>query len=140
MASTPDHMAGINAAVPKWDPSNPDKYVYDPRQPYDRADYEKFRQARLARDQARNAKSAADLKKTMKDVSGFLKDKARPNRPLEWDGESSCFAALEYDPEAGGVWADFHRGGTYFYPMARAEALEWFDDESAGGYFNDAVR
>lgn len=137
----PDFMKGLNALPKKWDPSNLDKgYNYDPRQPYNSQDYAAFKQARAARDQQRNVKDKADLKRTMKDVSGFLKDKARPNRPLEWDGESTCFADLQYDADAGGVYADFHRGGTYFYEMSRSDARQWFEDDSAGGYFNDVVR
>ncbi len=142
MSPSDDHLSGINSLVPRWDPNNLDKgYSYN-KDAYDRADYQKFKEARAARDKARNAKAQAELKATNKDVKSILRDQLRPNRPLEWDGESECFADLEYDAEAGGVYATFHRGGagTYFYPMSRQEAAEWFDDKSAGGFFNDFVR
>jgi hypothetical protein len=59
-----------------------------------------------------------------------------------WDGNSTCFADLEYDADAGGVWAEFigPAAGTWFYPMSAADARDWFNDESVGGYFNDYIR
>jgi hypothetical protein len=39
------------------------------------------------------------------------------------------------------VFATFYKGGdTYFYPMSRADAQDWFDDDSLGEYFNAFVR
>jgi hypothetical protein len=151
MPQPPDHQAGINA-LPKWDPNNLAKgYAYDWRQPYDPKDYAKFKEARAAADKARQARSERDLKQALKDAAQAVRDKLdseleksgakrAKTPPPEWDGASTCFADLEYVP--GGVWATFHRGGaiTYFYVLSKAEAADWFDDESAGGYFNDNVR
>jgi hypothetical protein len=145
----PDHMKGLNA-LPRWDPSDPTKYNYDPKN-YDPNDYAKFKQARAERDQQRQVKDKAVMKKALQNAAQAIHDKAneiqgkpkRP-RPVEWAGDSECFADLEYSAADGGVWATFNRGGQtpapYFYPMSKAEARDWFDDDSVGAYFNDAVR
>lgn len=118
MASN-DPASRINELVPRWDASNPTAYNYDWRN-YNRADYQKFKEARAQRDRERQAKAERDLKQTMKDVRDFIKEKlpedVRANYVPEWDGESECFADLEYDAEAGGVVATFHRGGEYRGP------------------------
>jgi hypothetical protein len=144
-----DHMAGINA-LPRWDPNNLDKgYNYDWKN-YDPNDYAKFKAARAARDKAKVAKDKADLKQVRRDVAQVISDKVSevtktPKRHrLVWGGDSDCFADLEYSASDGGVWATFYRGGDtpdpYFYPMSREEAAAWFDDPSAGAYFNANVR
>ena len=65
----------------------------------------------------------------------------RNRRPLIADQASSCFDDLRYSQSAGGVFATFAKdGSSYFYPMSRADAQEWFDDDSLGEYFNAMVR
>jgi hypothetical protein len=53
---------------------------------------------------------------------------------------SSCFDALTY--KNGVVRASFigPASGTWEYEMSRADAKEWFDDASLGGFFNENVR
>ncbi len=65
---------------------------------------------------------------------GYIKD-----APLEADcSDSVCFESLVW--EDGEVTAVFARNGAeYTYPMSRAEAKEWFDDD-LGEYFNDEIR
>jgi hypothetical protein len=141
-------MAGINS-LPKWDPNNPTTYRYDWKN-YDPRDYEKFKQARIAFDKKRQAESQKRLQETMQNAIKSITDKVKSERnnltrnhvPV-WDGESECFADLQYSKEDGGVWAWFYRGGQtpapYFYALSEAEAREWFDG-SAGGWFNDNLR
>lgn len=64
----------------------------------------------------------------------------RRKPPLVWDGDSECFSDLRYSPSAGGVYATFARDGSqYFYPMSRAEARDWFNDD-VGRVFNSEIR
>jgi hypothetical protein len=53
---------------------------------------------------------------------------------------SECFDSLKY--KNGVVRASFvgPAAGVWEYPMSRADAKEWFDDASLGGFFNDNVR
>jgi hypothetical protein len=52
---------------------------------------------------------------------------------------STCFDDLSW--EDGVASGTFVKGGqTYDYEMSREEFLEWADDDSLGGYFNDNVR
>lgn len=53
-------------------------------------------------------------------------------------GGSKCFADLRY--KDGTVYATFTDGSQYSYDVSRSEALEWFDDDSLGEYFNAMVR
>jgi hypothetical protein len=53
-------------------------------------------------------------------------------------GGSKCFADLRY--KNGTVFATFTDGSQYEYPLSRSDALDWFDDDSLGGYFNAMVR
>lgn len=58
---------------------------------------------------------------------------------LRADAEAStCFDELSF--RAGTVFATFTDGSEYTYDMSKAEAKEWFDDPSLGGYFNAVVR
>ena len=62
-----DHMSGINALVPRWDPENLAKgYNYDPRN-YDRQDYERFKNARREADQKRQKQAERELKNAMRE-------------------------------------------------------------------------
>ena len=63
---------------------------------------------------------------------------AKKQKPLVYDGASKCFVDLRWS--GGQVFATFTDGSQYSYPMSRAEAADWFNDESVGGYFNDLVR
>jgi hypothetical protein len=144
------HLDGINALVPKWDPSNLDRgYSYDPKN-YDRADYAKFEAERAERDQARQAKAERDLAKAMKDAGKVVSDKVRDELgrniregdALSIDKPSTCLAAVDWeaiDDEGNGVvTGEFHRGGAKIYsaPMTLDEFLDWSDDESVGSWYN----
>ncbi len=59
---------------------------------------------------------------------------------LTAEQDSTCFDELTYSQSAGGVFATFTDGSSYFYDMSRSEAQDWFDDDSLGGYFNAVVR
>lgn len=136
-----DHNSKINA-LPRFDPNNLGKgYSYDYKS-YSREDYARYKALRIAADKARQAAAERALAKTVRQAWRDVRDIVRPNRPLEWDNVSTCFADLQYDAARGGVVATFHRGGdvVYFYEMSRAEAREWFDEASAGGFFNGNVR
>ena len=64
----------------------------------------------------------------------------KPRAPKVLVGpESSCFDDLRWS--GGTVFATFTKDGSqYTYDMSRAEAKEWFSDDSPGGYFNAEVR
>jgi hypothetical protein len=64
----------------------------------------------------------------------------KSNANMVADQESSCFSSLTYSQSGGGVFAEFTDGSSYFYPMSRSEAVEWFSDDSLGEYFNYEVR
>ncbi len=73
-----------------------------------------------------------------------LDQAAKPNskrrgKPMVWDGTSECFDDLRYSPQAGGVFATFTDGTSYFYALSRSEARDWFADD-VGRYFNAAIR
>jgi hypothetical protein len=53
---------------------------------------------------------------------------------------STCFDSLSF--KAGTVRAVFANPtvGEWTYEMSRAEAREWFDDDSLGSYFNENIR
>ena len=58
---------------------------------------------------------------------------------LTAEGGSACFDELKYSQSAGGVYASFAKGGTWFYPMSRADAEQWFQNDQ-GVWFNKMVR
>jgi hypothetical protein len=59
---------------------------------------------------------------------------------LTAEQDSTCFDELRYSQSAGGVFATFSKDGSqYFYPMSRADAQEWFDDD-LGRFFNAFIR
>jgi hypothetical protein len=62
----------------------------------------------------------------------------RRTKPLVWTGDSTCFDDLRYS--GGSVYATFTDGTQYIYPSSKAEAREWFQDESVGKYFNAFIR
>lgn len=143
--ATPDHMSGIERAVPK--------FVYDPKN-YDPKAYKEFKDARRAVDQERVARSQRELKRTMRNVAQEIKEHFESElrkagittedtgrNALEWLGESTCFSDLTYDHEAEEVVATFRRDGSvYRYGLTREEAEEWFDAPSAGKFFNAEIR
>jgi hypothetical protein len=61
-------------------------------------------------------------------------------KPLIADvGGSTCFNSLVY--ANGEVIAQFAKDGSvYSYPMSRADAKDWFNDDSLGEYFNAEIR
>jgi hypothetical protein len=153
MPPSDPHMAGINALPRLWDPSDLSKgFKYDWRN-YDdkaKAEYKKFSEARAQSDRQRQAKAKAELDAAMKQVGRTISDRIksevgkekRSRGELVWLGDSTCFAELEYSREDGGVFATFAKdGSTYFYPMSRSEAAEWFEDApSQGQFFNAEIR
>lgn len=64
---------------------------------------------------------------------------SRHRPPMVWDGDSACFSDLRYSPSAGGVYATFTDGSSYFYPMSRSDARSWFDSD-VGRTFNAEIR
>jgi hypothetical protein len=56
--------------------------------------------------------------------------------------DSECFDELLYSAQDGGVYATFANAtrGTWFYPMSRAAAKEWFEADGLGEFFNAAIR
>jgi hypothetical protein len=67
----------------------------------------------------------------------------RPSRAKELKADTSgstCFTSLKY--KDGVVSATFANPtvGTWEYEMSRADAKEWFDDPSLGGFFNANIR
>ena len=67
----------------------------------------------------------------------------RPTRAKELKADTSgstCFDSLTF--KNGVVRASFvgPASGVWNYEMSRADAKEWFDDASLGGFFNDNVR
>ncbi len=52
---------------------------------------------------------------------------------------SDCFNSLVFT--GGEVIAQFAKDGSvYAYPMSRADAKEWFSDDSLGEFFNSEIR
>lgn len=145
--SAPDHMKGINA-LPKWDPSNPTKYTYDPAN-YDRTDYAKFKEARVAHDKAARKESLKRLKAAQKQfakdfrqaVMDKTKEAARIKGPTRTEIDnavregrtlvatipSSCFSEVYY--EDGVCTAVFARDG---YVWEEEMPLDDFLDLVAG--------
>ena len=81
------------------------------------------------------------INKSLKEQTSQAEQKQKAFRRggLQWLGDSTCFSDLYYSRADGGVWATFWKGGgTYFYPLSRSEAADWFDDGSAGGWFNES--
>lgn len=81
----------------------------------------------------------------LRNAPGYLKPAPakRPSRATELKADvsgSSCFTSLHF--RSGVVTAVFANPtiGTWQYEMSRADAKEWFDDASLGGFFNDNVR
>ncbi len=77
-------------------------------------------------------------------AQGITPPKAkRPSRAKTLVADTSgseCFDSLTY--KNGAVTASFigPAAGTWEYSMSLAEAREWFNSDSLGGYFNDEIR
>lgn len=109
-------------------------------------------QARLDAERAKGLPRGSTLPKpaprTMQKITTPLSEAPHYTRAkqanrggLTADQASTCFDELVYSQSAGGVFATFAKdGSSYFYPMSRADAQEWFDDDSLGEYFNAMVR
>ena len=143
-----------------WDPQNISAgFRYDPKT-YDPQDYERFRQARQARDKQSLAqanmlaeKLNTDLAKTL---SGIVAEKLSPTldevqqavadgSTLRATQESTCFASLEYiplDDESGTVIGVFQNGyGPYeSEPVDLQEFLDWASSDSLGKTYNAEFR
>jgi len=86
-----------------------------------------------------------DRLRALRNAPGYVKPTPakRASRVKELKADtsaSSCFDSLTF--KNGVVRASFigPAAGVWEYPMSRADAKEWFDDASLGGYFNDNVR
>jgi hypothetical protein len=153
-------MDGINA-LPRWDPSNPTKYAYDAKN-YNAADYEAFKQARLAFTQQRTNAAAERNKQVMKEANQAIKDKlkeekqkgsgqkrlsldqiktaAKAGKTIWADAASECFAELSW--RNGIAHAEFNKrnpDGGYDYEVDLETFLEWASD-SLGEFFNAEIR
>ncbi len=155
--SPPDHTAGVNS-LPRWDPNNLDKgFIYD-RSTYsrDREEYRKFKEARAARDKARQEKAERELDRVVKGANKLVADKVKeelknsvqPGDVLTIDRPSTCFKSVSWqadesdddgDEVNGVVTGEFHRGGDVVYsaPMTLSEFLDWADSESIGSAYNE---
>lgn len=158
-------MDGINA-LPKWDPSNPLTYRYDPSN-YDRADYAKFKQARLDFIKKRDT-GKPSLEQAMKNLNRTIKQtigdkiaeqvgltkkqptKSQMQKALANGGElhavtpSDCFSDLYAIADDDGmvlvtaVFANPTRG-EWQYSMSLDDFLDWANDD-LGVAFNEWVR
>jgi hypothetical protein len=89
--------------------------------------------------------STANIKRFLANKP-MLRKAQRPEESVEKDGgalvattPSNCFDDLSW--EDGVATASFAKDGrVYDYEMSKEEFLEWADDDSLGGYFNDNVR
>ncbi|HUE11650.1 MAG TPA: hypothetical protein VMQ54_11955 [Steroidobacteraceae bacterium] len=86
-----------------------------------------------------------DRLRALRNAPGYQKPAPakRPSRAKTLTADTSdseCFDSLTY--KNGVVTASFigPAAGVWEYSMSRAEAAEWFSDDSLGGYFNDNVR
>jgi hypothetical protein len=162
------HLDGINSLVPRWDPSNPTKYNYDPKN-YNAADYAQFKEARAKFGQQQLKDERASLRETTKNlnktINDFLKDEFKKQNESEskknqltrgqikaavaagktiWiDRPSTCFESVGFQKDSGAI-ATFWRGGdlTYTYPdVGIDEFLDgWASASSLGGFFNAEIR
>lgn len=131
------HMDGINS-LPRWDPSNPTKYNYDPSN-YSAADYAEFKQAQLAAQTKQQAATRARSKQIMKEVNKAIADQlkegrnggknaslaevkaaAKAGKRLYANVPSDCFEELSWvadkdDPTTGTVTGTFYHGGALTY-------------------------
>jgi hypothetical protein len=104
-------------------PSPGNKYSAEQRKAWG-AEQDRLRAARAAQPTPTTpAKRASRAKTLSADCSG-----------------SSCFTSLTY--KDGTVTASFANPtiGDWDFEMSLADAREWFNDESLGGFFNDNVR
>ena len=86
-----------------------------------------------------------DRLRALRNAPGYQKPTPakRPTRAKEMKADtsgSSCFDSLTF--KNGVVTASFANPtvGEWTYEMSRADAREWFDSDSLGGFFNDNVR
>jgi len=95
------------------------------------------------RDKQQLAKAQADLAKAMRQAAQDVRNRVRPKsaRVLVWTGCQRASQICAIARRKRGLcdlpsWGEVQ----YFYSMSRAEAREWFDDDSAGWFFNSYVR
>jgi hypothetical protein len=147
-----DHMKGINA-LPRWDPSNPTRYSYDPKN-YNAADYATFKQARLdalekkyptaqrqnpfGRESKLNRTLDRDLQKR---INQAVAKRAPKHATLNASGvDSACLESLTWkDGVAHATFIKRDPGGGYFYDMDRDTFIEWVNSGSLGRWGNDNV-
>jgi hypothetical protein len=163
------HMDGINA-LPRWDPSNPTKYNYDPKN-YNAADYAAFKQARqtfgeqqIKATAERNKQIMRDVNKTIKDkfneekkklasgqkqlTRGQIKSAVKAGKTIYADVASECFASLSFraDPDGDG------QDGTAHAVFNKRDPGDGYDydidldtflewaSDSLGQFFNAEIR
>ena len=156
------HMDGLNS-LPRWDPSNPTTYSYNP-QNYNPSDYAAFKEARQAFGKQQSKATAERNKQIFKEANKAINDKlkeelqpktkaASRNQVKEWakaghtlyaDIPSSCFEELKFipdkdDPTTGTVVGTFYRGGaiTYDGPLDLDDFLDATSGDSLGEWYND---
>jgi len=154
-------MAGVDS-LPRWDPSNPTKYSYDPKN-YNRADYEAFKQARLALGKQQQKAAEARTKQILKEANKVINEKfgaekqkltsgqkrlsldeirsaAKRGKTIYADAASECFESLSW--RKGIAHAEFNKrnpNGGYDYEIDLDTFLEWASD-SLGEFFNAEIR
>jgi hypothetical protein len=90
---------------------------------------------------AQDAARAARAAQAAQGVKPTPAKRASRSKVLEADtSDSTCFDSLVY--QNGVVTASFigPGAGIYDYDVTLAEAREWFDDPSLGGFFNDNIK
>jgi hypothetical protein len=149
------HMDGINA-LPRWDPSNPTKYSYDPTN-YNAADYQAFKEARLAFGKQQMKATAERNKQIMRDANKAIKDKinselkkqgptrgeimkaAKAGKTLHANTPSVCFASVEWTD--GICTMEFARDGYVLdEPMDILDFLDFAQAPSLGQFYNAEIR
>lgn len=90
-----------------------------------------------AQDIARAARAAQPTPATPKPTA---KRASRSKTVVADTSGSTCFDSLTY--KDGTVTASFigPAAGEWDFDMSLAEAREWFNDDSLGGYFNDNIK
>jgi len=87
---------------------------------------------------ARNAKGA-QFTPAQRAAWGHKRDISRAAELNADTSDSTCFDVLSY--RDGIVTAIFTDGSEYQYDgFTLADAEDWFDDDSLGGYFNSEIR
>jgi hypothetical protein len=155
MTKLPDHMAGMNS-LPRWDPSNPTKYSYDPKN-YNPADYAAFKEARQKFGQQQIKATAERNKQIMRDANKAIKDTinrelkkigptrgqiltaAKSGKRLVASTPSECFSEVSWS--RGVCTMEFARDGYVLEePMDVEDFLDFAQADSLGKFYNAEIR